>query len=123
MTLLTRSTQLAQPLSQRVAQPCLGATLNLDDQHGLVCDSCWPCFLADSVVSRSAVGSDAWPCRPAGELGWCWARLSHHSARLFRRPGVVLALILSAGPELWYFALLAITYGVLFAVAIGFSPP
>jgi len=65
------------------------------------------------------VGSDA-GCRPAGER-WCWARFVSHTSALFSPPAWVLGpWIPQALPMIVVFALLPITYGVLFAVAIRF---
>ncbi|MCP9916464.1 AI-2E family transporter [Cyanobium sp. ATX 6F1] len=111
--LLTRSTQLASRFSQQLLA-LLGATLNLTINTLIVL------VLAVFLL----VGADSISRGLARWLPDSWRELVLGTVmRTFRgyfAGQVVLALILS-GAQIIVFTLLGIPYGVLFAVAIGFT--
>ncbi|MCT0201409.1 AI-2E family transporter [Synechococcus sp. CS-602] len=111
--LLTRSTQLASQLSQRLLS-LLGATLTLTINTLVVIVLAVFLLIGGESISR---GLGRW--LPASWRAMVLGTL-YRTFRGYFAGQVVLALILSAA-QIVVFALLAIPYGVLFAVAIGFT--
>ncbi len=111
--LLTRSTQLASQLSQRLLG-LLGATLNLTINTLIVLVLAIFLLLGGESIS---LGLARW-------LPESWRELVlttvNRTFRGYFGGQVILALILS-GAQIVVFTLLGIPYGVLFGVAIGFT--